>query len=800
MKHCRFCIILLLCLLLLLCGCQETPVATTAPPTEPPTTAPTEPSPAQLYADAAAVVENSENLLLRVNLEQTIEVSGETYTTDSGQTITYLNYGTDQLHASVREIVTFCDHSVSITELYADGKVYTTLSDTNFITEFTDSDYTQLHTPAVLLDASLYGSVTQEGSVFTFSDPTVLESWVAPESAELIEASGTATVSADGKLTESTYKVVYQYGPSKITETYHVTVGTPTVTAEELPFPSDTTGYITCDGVGAVWLYERAWGFLMNTDKITSQLLESILSQAAGLHLSQQIYLDAYPADSAPMYRVNTSVNQTVNGGSDSYELEEIFRDGMYSSSTDGGEPTEYGVPLASMQNYFYDLLTENIMEMESLADIKCTDTGTLYLLEITGTEELADGIKQELCYKLFQNATLLDQHSTAYKTEKIELYFSIDKYTGTPVALGLLFEGVHTIDGQDFILSQQLDQSFELPSKSAYHTITEENLPEAEPEQKAKPLFYHVTGTNGQEMWLFGTIHIGDERTAYLPQEIYDAFDNSDALAIECDVDGFDEKVENDQLLQTLIATSYYYTGTTIDKHIDTPELYDEAKRLLKATGNYFYNSEYMKAYIWGNSIDNFYLTQGRELTADQGVEKRLTTRAKEKNIPLREVESVIFQIQMSGSYSGELQEFLLYNSVAGNGQENWESSKELFEMWCRGDEAELFEYLNDDDPWELKEEDFDLEGLSEEDLQEVNDIISRLDEINAELTKIEKEYNTAMSIDRNEGMLEVAKDYLESGDVVFYAVGLAHLLADNGLVNALRDAGYTVELVTYA
>ena len=42
--------------------------------------------------------------------------------------------------------------------------------------------------------------------------------------------------------------------------------------------------------------------------------------------------------------------------------------------------------------------------------------------------------------------------------------------------------------------------------------------------------------------------------------------------------------------------------------------------------------------------------------------------------------------------------------------------------------------------------------------------------------------------------------KGYLESGDVVFYAVGLAHLLAESGLVQALRDAGYTVELVTYS
>lgn len=46
---------------------------------------------------------------------------------------------------------------------------------------------------------------------------------------------------------------------------------------------------------------------------------------------------------------------------------------------------------------------------------------------------------------------------------------------------------------------------------------------------------------------------------------------------------------------------------------------------------------------------------------------------------------------------------------------------------------------------------------------------------------------------------MLDVAIEYLESDDVVFYAVGLAHLLAEDGLVNTLREAGYTVELVSY-
>ena len=52
----------------------------------------------------------------------------------------------------------------------------------------------------------------------------------------------------------------------------------------------------------------------------------------------------------------------------------------------------------------------------------------------------------------------------------------------------------------------------------------------------------------------------------------------------------------------------------------------------------------------------------------------------------------------------------------------------------------------------------------------------------------------------EQNEQMLQVAEGYLESGETVFFAVGLAHLLAEDGLVNALREAGYSVEVVSYS
>ena len=177
-------------------------------------------------------------------------------------------------------------------------------------------------------------------------------------------------------------------------------------------------------------------------------------------------------------------------------------------------------------------------------------------------------------------------------------------------------------------------------------------------------------------------------------------------------------------------------------------------------------------RAYLWGNAIENYLLAQFQTLSSQQGVDNQLIWRAEDQEKPIYDVESGLFQTQMLFGFSDALQERLLLESVSMDPLEYVSGTQELFEMWCAGDEATLIAYLTEEeDPAELTEEE----------------------------QKLVDEYNNAMGTDRNDDMLDVAIGYLESGEVVFYAVGLAHLLAEDGLVNTLRDAGYTVELVSY-
>lgn len=795
---------LLLCLCLLLAsGCQQNdPPETTVPTTVPVETQPPETTvPADPVEDYTKAFEalGTDAVKMSVKLTQTSTVAGQSFTSKYDYFIDYWNIGTPEFTAQVKETADLIQHIYYMDEFYGSGTVYQKLGYEQFAAEMTAEDFMARYPSVQFLDPELY-TLSFDDTGILFENATGLESWMVDEDAELISAQGHLTLNDDGTPAAIDYQAEYTHGPGHFSVTYKVTYAPST---NQPAVPTSTDGYTLLEDIDGIWLMDAAYGYLLQAKQFTSTALTTIQSQAGGFVLNQQQSVDSYLTDKGTDYRFESSSYAMDASGSFQQEVTEKFIDGKYTVSIDGGEETpNASVSAANLKTAATDLLITNIMGADSFTGAEITNLGSLIYVEYTCDEELAKSLQQYIYGTYFGSATLLDDMATAYKTNKMEFYLALDSYTLLPTAIGYLYEGAHTIDGYEYLTLNQYDQSFDLASLTAHETIYEEPSPDTEPEAKPTPLFYKVTGDNGQQMWLFGTIHVGDDRTAFLPNEITDALKNAHALAVECDTEGFEKQVEEDEKLQEKVSECYYYTDGTIADHLDTEDLYEDAKKVLRATGNYFYNSEYQKASLWSNSISNYYLSQGRLLLGEKGVESRLEKIAEENNVPLWEVESSLFQIQMLNGYSDYLQEFNLYSSVYSHGSENWEGTQELYELWCAGDEAALIEEMARE-TWTITEEDIAemeaQEDLEEEDLEDIAYIKENLEFINTELAKIYEEYTNAMEISRNAHMLEVAKEYLESGETVFYAVGLAHLLAEDGLVNTLRDAGYTVELVTY-
>lgn len=806
----------LILLLMLATGCQTKSAEATQTPaqaaTDPAATEePTAPEPTEdpvqreLTEKYLSAVEKTfgDSYALEVQYESSVTVAGKTYRESHEITRDFHNVGSENFLAKVKDTVTYGDKSykTKIQEIYSEGKVYQKVDDGKFYAELSAEDFLDRCMPVQTLTPGLYTlSANDSNTVITFDGATAGESWALPaEEAQLLSASGTAELDGEGKITKTSYTVSFRYGAAEYAVSYEIT---PAELGREPSVPNSTEAYTLLQEIDGAVMLEHFYGYLSQFRHGSVTSYDLTMSAAAGIYLQNNFSLDAYAQGMEYAAKSESSVYVGyADDSTESAEVTEKMIEGKYTYSVDGGKETSSSL---MTQELFESTVSDKILEIAYanayISDIEITVIGDTILMEIAGNEDMGEALCYDTSSLLFEDGNLLNDYATDYRTETMDFYVAMDRFSLLPTAMGMEYEGVHKLDGTEYPLVRQADRSFDMASLTAYEEIYEETEPEEAPENPATPLFYHVTGSDGQEMWLFGTIHIGDVRTGFLPDEIYDAFYSADAFAIECNSEAFHEQAEEDEELQEQISQMYFYSdGSTVEEHIETPELYENAKKLMKATGNYFYNSEYLTAYLWSNSIENYFLRGGYSLTAEKGVEERLLKLAEEADIPVWEVESTLFQMQMTAEYSDHLQEVMLFMALNSGIQDYSESSQELYELWCAGDETALREEITGEEDWVIEEEDIDLTDLEGEELERAQAVLADLENINAQLAKLQEEYNTSMSVDRNAGMLEVAKEYLESGDVVFCAVGLAHLLEEDGLVNTLREAGYTVELVSY-
>jgi len=782
----HFCIlVMVLAALLCLAGCetQPDPAPTTLPTTVPTeTTLPpeTEPpiDPYALYAEAAAAI--PDDLVMAVFIDRQIQAADMLLESSSQQNITYLDRGTDTFRARATDTSLYGGYSSAASETYVEGVLYASTSNSYFSDEMTAEEFTTRYIPPVLLDASLYESLEYDGKdTFTFSGASGLEQWVLDGEAEIISAEGTAIV-ANGTIVEATYSVTYLIGGTQISLEVEQMLGVPdniTIAA-----PSGNHSYRLVDSFDAIRSVDQVYGYLMAANTMEASVYQAVSSTFSNAALIQQYAVDVYDIGDDPMFKVDgaIAVVNLSNGMQQGVTLVETFRNNVFQSAQNGGRPvSDRSISRTMMRDHCQSLYRTVFPEIKYMEKAQIFDLGGLQVASIICDEKYSDLVTASLCEMLYGEPDALEKQSSAFTGNPVEFYVTIDTNTGLPTAIGSSYSAVHTVYGREYTLGQDVTCSFSLPALDAYESITGELPEETEPEEKAKPLLYHVTGPDGQEMWLFGTVHVGDSRTGFLPQEFYDAFIASDALALEFDTQAFREQLAEDPALNEELSKYYYYTdGTTAFDHISDENLYLSGIMMLKATGLYNTNYLAMKPYLWSQDMSNVFLQLGNKLTAGKGMEARLQLLADHYGKPILEVETALSQVQMITGFSDALQELLLAQAIFTPVRDSWEASHELYELWCAGDEAALIEAFRQDTD----------EEIPEEFMEEYETVMALFEE-----------YDKAMITDRNKAMTDVAIGYLESGDTVFFCVGLGHLLSEDGLVNALREAGYTVELVQY-
>ena len=283
--------------------------------------------------------------------------------------------------------------------------------------------------------------------------------------------------------------------------------------------------------------------------------------------------------------------------------------------------------------------------------------------------------------------------------------------------------------------------------------------------QKSSGPLLYRVTDDDGDVVWLFGSIHVGREEFYPLPDYVLDAFDNSDALAVECDV----KKFEKDFTRQYKVLSKLVYSDrTTIKDHI-SDELYESSVAVFKELGLYNSAFDYYIPIFWSQAIESALLEMYGANTK-LGIDLHLMDRASESDKEILEIESVEFQYQMLADFSEELQILLLQQTIESysSDQELENELNDMMDLWASGDEKAFAEYLTDD-----------------------------TSELTGEELELYNEYNDAMIVNRNNNTADFAEDALDSGDEVFICVGAAHVIGDGGMADLLEERGYNVEIV---
>lgn len=762
-------ILLLLVLVLGLFGCTSGDETTSTTDN----TSPTVTTPALvIYNKALQNIEQAKNLVLTYQYTQTRTVGSDTFTTDISGTDSYAGLASEDMQIVVDQSISFGTYATQYTELYSAGKAYACVNGCNFAQEMTDDGFTERQFPSVLLDATLYQSITTEetenGTTIYFSDAIAPESWEAdPACVSLLSASGTVLLDQSGKLRTYTYCIKYTWGVA----VYQTEITMDVSVTKKSPFADGHPGYpeeyVTLSSLDAPKLLLRSVGDIMTAQSFTSQVNQ--LVNSAALDLVRSDYNTYSISGSGNDLIASADFQVTLSdyrGATSTSTQSDRYENGIFTRISNGNIPVETSETPENIRIKWENYVLNDLFSLAYLSDATLTETDDFYYLDFSGNDAYCDTISGNL-NTIF--ASDLDGLSSSYTNTQAGGYLTINKQTGLPTSMGMSFARTHVHYGVYYPLTYQLDQSLYISSPA------EGDEAAADPEQssdieQATPLFYHITGEDGQEMWLIGTIHAGDSRMNNLPNEIYNALRSCDALAVEYDINEFLLQTSTDSTLQNTIADLYYYLdGSTVYDHL-SEEVYQDAYYLLTASGDANTSTDYMRPVFIASLIEEFYLEQGYRLSSDMGMDLKLLELARSMDKRIISIESGLSQLQILSSLSDELQQLLLESALNSSISDYNDSVNELYELWCQGDLDGLLPLLFSDD--------------------------NSTDEAEQALWQ---EYDQALITDRNATMLSTAIDCLEGEETVFYAVGLAHLLGDSGLLQSLEDAGYTVTMVSY-
>lgn len=267
------------------------------------------------------------------------------------------------------------------------------------------------------------------------------------------------------------------------------------------------------------------------------------------------------------------------------------------------------------------------------------------------------------------------------------------------------------------------------------------------------KPFLWRVSSENAT-VYLLGSLHAATIDMYPLPKPLYKAFDESDYVVVEIDVNRTDPQT------QLAITQKYgiYGDGSTIDQHI-SEKTWQKLGAYLKQRQLPEQIFQTMKPWLVNLTITISEFTRLGYDTA-LGIDQHFLDRAKAK--PVLELETFEQQIKVLSSAGDKQQETDLVVTL-DNLHDMAETMTVMRKLWQQGEADGLYEAM-------------------------------RLD--SEKYPGYQKQWEALLD-KRNIEMAKKIKSYLRSNNTYFVIVGALHIGGKNGLINLLDEKPYTIEQV---
>jgi len=270
-------------------------------------------------------------------------------------------------------------------------------------------------------------------------------------------------------------------------------------------------------------------------------------------------------------------------------------------------------------------------------------------------------------------------------------------------------------------------------------------------PAQPKKSFLWKVQSKTNT-VYVLGSIHYLRQEMYPLDERIEKAFDQSNILGVEANVDDVG-KMD----VQKLVEKALYSGEETLEKHL-SPEAYEIVKKHLSELGASLEAANKYRPWFLALTLASIEIAK-LGFDPNFGIDRYFLSKATDKR-KIVELESLDYQINLFSNLSEKNQElFLLYTLKDIKVLE--QELDRLIKAWSSGDE------------------------------KTVESIVTRSVKQDKRLLPVYEK----LIIERNKKMVSKIEEYLKEKETFFVIVGAGHLVGNQGIIELLKGKGFLIE-----